>query len=83
MGVHPQEVEASSELVIVGLEAIGQVFNRHCETISRWVSTEGFPAAQLPDDTYVTTPTLINEWLRSRCRAQERRSNGARKVLGV
>ncbi len=78
MGVQPQEVEPSSEPVIVGLVAIGEIFARHRETISRWVRTEGFPAAQLPDDTYVTTPTLINEWLRSRCRAREKRNDSAR-----
>ena len=69
MSVQPQEVEPSSELVIIGLVKIGEVFDRHRETISRWVRTENFPACQLPDNSYVTTPTLINEWLRSRCQA--------------
>ncbi len=63
MAVQPQEVEPSSGPLIVGLVAIGAMFNRHHETISRWVRTEDLPAAQMPNGTYITSPTLVDEWL--------------------
>ena len=80
MGVQPQEVEPSPEPLIIGLVAISKMFSRHRETISRWVRTEGFPAAKMPNGEYVTSPTLVDEWLRLRCQAREKRSGGARKV---
>ena len=61
MSAQPQEVEPSSGSLIVGLVAIGELFDRHRETISRWVRTEGFPAAKMPNGEYVTSPTLVDE----------------------
>jgi hypothetical protein len=52
--------------VIVGLEAIGAVFGRTRWTIRRWIEREGFPATQLPDGTWTTTQSLIEQWLRDR-----------------
>ena len=51
---------------VVGLDAIGQLFGRTRWTIRRWISEHGFPAAQLPDGTWVTTNSLIDRWLLSR-----------------
>ncbi len=51
---------------VVGLDAIGQLFGRTRWTIRRWISEHGFPAAQLPDGTWVTTNSLIDRWLLAR-----------------
>ena len=83
MSAQPQEIEPSPEPLIIGLVQMGKMFSKHRETIARWVRTENFPAARLPNGTYCTSPLLIDEWLRSRCQAQEKRSNGARKVSQV
>ena len=52
--------------VIVGLVAIGKLFGRTRWTIRRWIATEDFPAAQLPDGTWTTTLSLIDRWLLDR-----------------
>ncbi len=52
--------------VIVGLEAIGEVFGRTRWTIRRWIEREGFPASRLPDGTWTTSQTLIDAWLLAR-----------------
>ncbi len=83
MSVQPQEVEPSSGQLIVGLVAIGEMFDRHRETISRWVRTEGFPAAKMPNGEYITSPTLVDEWLRARCQAQGERSGSTQGVSEV
>ena len=44
--------------VIVGLEAIGEVFGRTRWIIRRWIEREGFPASRLPDGTWTTSQTL-------------------------
>ncbi len=51
---------------VVGLENIGKLFDRTRWTVRRWIDHEGFPAAQLPDDTWATTNSLIDRWLLSR-----------------
>ena len=52
--------------VFVGLDAIGEQFRRNRRTIRRWIDTEGFPAACLPDGTWVTSKSLIDSWLSAR-----------------
>ena len=83
MGAEPQEIETSTEPFIFGLEAMGTELHRCRQTIARWVRVEDFPAAKLPNGDYVTSHRLIDMWLLSRCQAREKRSNGAREVLGV
>ena len=83
MSAQPQEVEPSPEPLVVGLVAIGAMFHRHRETISRWTREEEFPAAQMPNGTYITSPTLVDEWLRSRCQAQKKRSGSGGGVSRV
>ncbi len=56
--------------ILVGLDAIGAAFQRSRWTIRRWIDEEGFPAAQLPDCTWVTTHALIDGWLLSRANEQ-------------
>ena len=51
---------------VVGLEAIGAIFGRTRWTIRRWIEREGFPASQLPDGTWTTTQSQIEQWLRDR-----------------
>jgi len=59
--------------VIVGLDAIGTVFGRTRWTIRRWIDQESFPASQLPDGTWTTTQSLIEQWLRDRWLSSRRR----------
>ena len=49
--------------ILVGLDAIGAAFQRSRWTIRRWIEQHAFPAAQLPDGTWVTTHSLIDRWL--------------------
>ncbi len=56
--------------VIVGLDAIGALFGRTRWTIRRWIEREGFPASRLPDGAWVTTLTLINQWVLNRVTKQ-------------
>ena len=62
--------------VFVGLEAIGALFERSRHTIGRWIVNEGFPACQLPNNQWVTTQRLIDDWLAARVEIQK-----GRKVL--
>ena len=55
---------------VVGLENIGKLFDRTRWTVRRWIDHEGFPAAQLPDGTWVTTHSLIDHWLLSRAEGE-------------
>jgi predicted DNA-binding transcriptional regulator AlpA len=55
---------------VVGLEAIGRLFGRSRQTISRWIKDENFPAAYLPDGTWVTSHSLIDDWLFARVEYQ-------------
>ncbi len=55
---------------VVGLENIGKLFGRTRWTIRRWIETEGFPAACLPDGTWTTSHNLIDEWLFARSEEQ-------------
>ncbi len=52
--------------VIVGLEAIGEQFGRTRWTIRRWIDQESFPASQLPDGTWTTTQSLVEQWIQGR-----------------
>ncbi len=55
---------------IVGLDAIGRLFGRSRQTVSRWIKNEDFPAACLPDGTWITSHSLIDDWLFKRVRDQ-------------
>jgi len=57
--------------VIVGLEAIGAVFGRTRWTIRRWIERESFPASQLPDGTWTTTKSLVEQWIQGRIAQRE------------
>ncbi len=59
--------------VVVGLEAIGALFERSRHTIRRWIEHEGFPACQLPNNQWVTTQRLIDNWLAARVEEQKGR----------
>ena len=72
MSAEPLEIETSTEPLIFGLEAMGAMFHRSRQTMARWIRTENFPAGQLPNGTYCTSPALINEWLRSRAPGPEK-----------
>ncbi len=52
--------------IIVGLEAIGQRFDRSRWSVARWIRKEAFPAARLPDGRWFTTMGLIEAWLLER-----------------
>ncbi len=54
--------------VLVGLNAIGAAFRRSRWTIRRWIDTEDFPAACLPNGEWTTTMSLIDEWILARAR---------------
>jgi len=54
--------------VIVGLESIGEVFGRTRWTIRRWIDQESFPASRLPDGTWTTTQSLVEQWIQGRGR---------------
>jgi hypothetical protein len=56
----PSPLPAS--FLIIGLDNIAGLFGRTRETIRRWRQKEGFPIARLPDGTWFTTVTLIDEW---------------------
>ncbi len=65
--------ESRTGSVFVGLEAIGALFERSRHTIRRWIEHEGFPACQLPNNQWVTTQRLIDDWLAARVEAQQGR----------
>jgi hypothetical protein len=48
--------------VIIGLDEIGNLFGRSRWAIARWIRTQGFPAARLPDGQWFTTIGLIEAW---------------------
>ena len=52
--------------VIVGLDEIGNLFGRSRWAIARWIRTQGFPAARLPDGKWFTTIGLIEAWTMER-----------------
>ena len=83
MGVEPLEIETSTVPLIFGLEAMGTEFHRCRQTIARWIRVEDFPAARMPNGDYITSHTLIDNWLLSRCQAPKKRGGGARKVSRV
>ncbi len=56
--------------ILVGFDAIGAAFQRSRWTIRRWIEQHAFPAAQLPDGTWVTTHALIDRWLLSRAEGE-------------
>ncbi len=49
--------------VLVGLATIGGEFHRSRWTVARWIKLHDFPAARLPDGSWFTTPSLIDNWL--------------------
>ncbi len=51
---------------LVGLDAIGAYFGRSRTTARRWIVDQDLPASRLPDDTWCTTPTLLDQWLLAR-----------------
>ncbi len=55
--------------IVVGLDAIGELFGRSRWTIRRWID-EGFPAAFI-GNTWITTYTLIDRWILERAAEQE------------
>ncbi len=57
--------------ILVGLDSIGVAFQRSRWTIRRWIDNENFPGAWLPDGTWVTTYTLIDQWLLARIEEQQ------------
>ncbi len=55
---------------VVGLDNIGKLFGRNRRTIRRWIENENFPAACLPDGTWTTSYSLIDDWLLARVEDQ-------------
>ena len=54
--------------IVVGLDRIGALFGRSRWAIARWIRTEHFPAARLPDGSWFTTVDLIATWAMERNR---------------
>ena len=52
--------------IIVGLDEIGGRFGRSRWAVARWIRTQGFPAARLPDGRWFTTMGLIEGWIMER-----------------
>ena len=59
-------MDAQTGPVFTGLVAIGAAFHRFRWTIRRWIDNENFPAARLPNDEWVTTQALIDQWVLER-----------------
>ena len=66
MSIEPQDIGATPEPLIIGLNDMGRLFGRSRQTMARWVRVENFPASRLPNGTYVTEPELIRRWILSR-----------------
>jgi len=62
----PTWQNSPQSFVVTGLDEIGTVFGRSRWTIRRWIAWEGFPAAKLPDGTWVVTLAAIDRWLTDR-----------------
>jgi hypothetical protein len=62
----PQSTHMHSPDIIIGLVPIGRLFGRSRWTVRRWINTEGFPAAKLPDGQWVTDRELIRRWILAR-----------------
>ena len=56
----------TSNGIVTGLAPIGAMFGVSTRTVSRWIETEGFPAATLPDGHIATSVTLVDLWLLGR-----------------
>jgi len=70
--------------VLVGLTAIGALFQRSRWTARRWIADEDFPAARLPNGEWTTTLSLIDGWILAR--AQETAAEKAKMTadyLGI
>jgi hypothetical protein len=63
------QTSASAPPIIIGLDAMGELFGRTRQTIARWVRTQNFPAARLPTGEWMTTPSLIDAWILARTEA--------------
>ena len=59
-------MQQHSTEIVVGLDAIGNLFGRSRWAVARWIRNAGFPAARLPDGTWFTTPSLIDAWVLER-----------------
>ena len=56
----------TSNGIVTGLAPIGAMFGVSTRTVARWIESEGFPAATLPDGHIATTLTLVDLWLLGR-----------------
>lgn len=54
--------------LLIGLSTIGRLFGRSRWTIKRWIDREAFPAAKLPNGSWITDPNLIRGWILARHR---------------
>ena len=61
--------------VIHGIASIASIVGKHRNTVSNWIKRHGFPAARGPDGVYMTTHTLIDQWILSRAELSRRRDN--------
>lgn len=56
--------------VLSGSEAVSKYMGRRWETIVSWIEQYGFPMAKLPNGTWTTTRSLIDDWIRRRAAYQ-------------
>lgn len=59
----PNDAPSPASDIVMGLAAIGRLFGRSRWTVRRWIEREGFPAAKLPDGSWVTELELIRRWI--------------------
>lgn len=52
------------------MKHIAAVMGVHPNTVRIWIDKEGFPANKLPCGEWVTTDTLIEQWMLSRANVQ-------------
>ena len=67
---NPPPPSADAAGVVIGLDNIAGLFGRSRCALKRWVASDEFPAAQLPDGTYVSTVRLIDRWIAERAATQ-------------
>lgn len=68
--VPPNSVTESE--VLSGVRSICRYLHIGHETFYRWTTQERFPAAFSPDCRWLTSTTLIDEWILARVEAQQR-----------
>lgn len=49
--------------VIYGIKAIAAYMDRHPNTIRNWMQRHAFPASKMPNGWFITTKSLINQWI--------------------